>query len=366
MLIGVDVSPAAKEKKTGIEWYCFHVANELAKLDSANQYRFYTKTPVAHQFEKFPSNYTEVVLPDRSFWTHTALAMELKKNPVDVFYSPAHIIPWYRPKKTVGTIHDAGFRHYRKNYSTYQFIHATLNTWTSAIWSDKIIVPAEFIANDIAGLYHLNKQRIEVVPNGFDAGEFENLSAPEIETAKNKFGLTKPYLIFVGRAEVRKNMLRTLQAFFKLVNEKKADIQFLLVGSPGQGFEEIEAYINAQPNADRVVKSGYVSAREKAALMAGSRGLAFPSLYEGFGIPILEGFAAGTPVMTSNITACPEVAGDAAIIVDPFDVGAIARGMETMLFDDAARAALIEKGHRRVRDYSWERTAREAHRLLVA
>ena len=228
-----------------------------------------------------------------------------------------------------------------------------------------MIVPAQFVAEDVTSLYKLKKKNVVVVPNGFDGRVFKSLTSGEIKETLTKFNLTKPYLIFVGRAEVRKNMLRSLQAFFHLVNEKNADIQFLLVGSPGQGFEEIEAYMQSQPGHERVIRSGYVSEREKAALLAGSRGLAFPSLYEGFGIPILEGFAAGIPVLTSNITACPEVAGDAAIIVDPFDVHAIKRGMETMIFNENERRRLIDLGFERVSHYSWERTAREAHAILV-
>jgi glycosyltransferase involved in cell wall biosynthesis len=366
MIIGVDVSPAAKERRTGIEWYCFHVANQLPKLDRGNQYRYFTKTPVSHLFDEFPSNFREVVLPDRSFWTHTALAAELRRNPVDVFYSPAHIIPWRHPARTVGTIHDAGFRHYRKNYSTYQFVHATVNSWTSAVWSKELIVPAEFVANDVAQLYRLDRRKIHVVPNGFDATEFTNPTPGEIAAVTAKFGLGKPFFSYVGRMEIRKNLVRALQAFFEIAAARRGDVQFVIAGSPGVGFEEIDAAITASPWSHLVVRPGYVTSEEKSCLLTGSRGLVFPSLYEGFGIPILEGFAAHTPVLTSNITACPEVAGTAAIIVDPYDMAAIRRGMETMLDDEPERARLIERGNARVRDFSWERTAREALALLLS
>lgn len=364
MLIGVDISPAAKKNRTGIEWYCFHIANELAKLDNANQYRFYTKEPVAHEFARFPSNFTEVVLPKKPFWTHTALAAELKANPVDVFYSPAHIIPWRHPKDTVSTIHDAGFRHYRKNYSLYQFLHATVNSYTSAIWAKTVIVPATFVADDITKLYNLKKQKVVVVPNGFDIGEFAGITPEEIQGCRQTFNLGK-YFIFVGRMEVRKNLIRTLQAFFDFLDETGHDMQFVLVGSPGVGFDEIDTFIKANRHAARVIRSGYVSARQKALLLAGSEALVFPSLYEGFGIPILEGYAAGTPVITSNTTACPEVAGDAGIVIDPLDVDAIKHSMKAVVDDAALRQSLIARGHERVKLYSWEKTARAAHALLL-
>ncbi len=365
MLIGIDISPAAKKNKTGVEWYCYHIANELTKLDATNQYRFYTKTPVAHEFERFPSNFTEVVIPDRSYWTHTSLAMELKNNPVDVFYSPGHIIPWCHPKRTVSTIHDAGFRHYRQNYSPYQYMHAVVNTRLSARWSKTIIVPAQFVADDIATIYNLKGKKISVVHNGFDPKEFQGITASDIESAKIKYGVTKPYFIFVGRMEIRKNIVRALRAFFDLVEKRGEEFQFVLIGSPAVGFEEIDNFIKSQKRADLVIRPGYVSSKEKSSLMSGAKGLVFPTLYEGFGIPILEGFAAGVPVLTSNITSCPEIAGNAAIIIDPHNVDDIRKGMESMLDDEALCKELVAKGYERAKLFSWEIMTRAVHKLLL-
>ncbi len=365
VLIGIDASPAGKDHKTGIEWYCHYIVEELAKLDTANRYRIYTKVPIRQNLAAFPDNFTEVVLPDRSFWTHTALAKELKQNPVDVFYSPGHIIPWRHPRRTISTIHDAGFRHYRKSYSLYQYLHATGNSWSSVKWSSKVIVPSQFVADDIATIYNLKGKQVAVIPNGFDPAEFVGITPEEIAAARAAHNITAPYLIFIGRMDSRKNLLRALQAYFRLVNEEGLTSPFVLIGAPGIGYDEIEAFIAGQKRSDLIVRTGYVDARVKAALLAGSRAMIFPSLYEGFGIPILEGFAAGTPVLTGTLTSCPEVAGDAALLVDPMDVDAIAAGMRSLLSDDALCRSLVARGKERAKLYSWEITTRAVHKLLA-
>ena len=366
MLIGIDVSPATKQTKTGIEWYCYHVARELVRIDSVNQYRFYSKVPLRETFGELPPNIEEVVLPGRRVWTHTALAWELLRRPVDVFYSPSHVIPWWHPKRTVYTNHDVGFRNHRQNYSLYQNIHATVNTRCSIRWSQAIIVPSQFVADDLCEVYKVNRKKMTVIPNGFDPVEFAMLHADEIEIAKAAHNIAGRYFIFVGRMDTRKNLLLTLQAFFDLVENGNNDLNFVIVGAPGVGYEEIDAYIASHKNSHRIIRIGYVDSREKAALLAGSQGLIFASLHEGFGIPILEGFAAGVPALTSNITACPEVAGNAAILVDPLNKEDITRGMASLLNDSLLRNKLICDGHERVKQFGWEQTARMIHNLLTS
>jgi glycosyltransferase involved in cell wall biosynthesis len=271
MLIGIDVSPATKQNKTGIEWYCYYVARELVLVDNINQYRFYSKVPLRETLGELPSNVEEVVLPGRRVWTHTALALELLRRPVNVFYSPSHVIPWWHPKRAVFTIHDAGFRHHRQNYSIYQNIHATVNNRSSARWAQTIIVPTEFVANDICEVYNVKRKNVTVIPNGFDAGEFAMLRPDEIEAAKAAHNITGPYFIFVGRLELRKNLVRTLEAFFDLVENGESELSFVIVGPLGVGHEEIEACIASHKNGHRVIRTGYIDSREKAALLAGSR-----------------------------------------------------------------------------------------------
>jgi glycosyltransferase involved in cell wall biosynthesis len=365
MLIGIDVSPAAKKNKTGVEWYCYHVANELTKIDQENSYRFYTKEPFAQEFASFPDNFKEVVLPGRRFWTHTALAVELMRNPVDVFFSPGHIVPWWHPRRTVSTLHDAGFRHYKDNYSRYQYLHAQVNVYASARWSNPIIVPSDFVSRDVQAFYGLPPEAVLTVPNGFDPSEFENVTAEETAAARAGAGITLPYFIFIGRLEPRKNIKRALEAFFSFIDETGIEMQFVLAGSPAIGADEMTDFINSHKRADLILRPGYVPSRHKAALLGGAEALVFPTLYEGFGIPILEAFAAGTPVITSNVTSCPEIAGDAAVIVDPFDVGAIRKAMQTVTADKALAAGLVEKGKARARQYNWSATARAIHEILT-
>jgi glycosyltransferase involved in cell wall biosynthesis len=362
MLIGVDVSPATKPLKTGIEWYCYHVARELTRIDSANRYRFYSKVPLRETFGNLSPNVEEVVLPGGPIWTHTALAWQLLLRPVDVFYTPSHVVPWWHPKRTIYTIHDVGFRNHRRNYSLWQNVHSTTNTRLSIPWAQTIVVPSEFVADDLCETYKVKRRKVAVVPNGFDPIEFALLRPDEIEAAKAAYGITGRYFVFVGRMDTRKNLLRTAQAFFDL---DARDLSFVLIGAPGIGYEKISTYIASRKDCRRIITAGYVSPREKAALLAGSQGLIFPSLHEGFGIPILEGFAANVPVLTSTVSSCPEVAGGAAVLVNPLSKDDITRGMASLLNDECLRRRLISAGRERMKQFSWEKTASQIHALLT-
>ncbi len=365
MIIGIDASHANQEAKTGVEWYGYCVIRELAAIDRQNDYRLYTKEPLRGDLGQLPANFQEVLLPHRRFWTYTSLARELVRHRVDVFYSPCHILPFCGPGyRAVATIHDAGFRMFKENYSAYDYWHATLGTWLSAGLAQSVIVPSGFVARDVATHYRLRRDRLVVVPNACEAAT-ASVRQEEGAAARRALGIRGRYFVFVGRLEKRKNLLRALAAFFDLARDEPAPIQFVLAGKPGVGYEEIRALIAGDPLRDRVVETGYVSNRLREILLHGAEALVYPSLYEGFGMPILEGFAAGTPVLTSDDTACAEVGGDAAVLVDPRDGTAIRGGMSRLLHEDALREMLVERGRRRVAAFSWRRTASEIHGVLT-
>ena len=182
-----------------------------------------------------------------------------------------------------------------------------------------------------------------------------------------KYGISDRFFIYIGRLEARKNLTRVIEAFADLVQEEGADhLQLVLLGSKAQGYEAIQRTIQSRGVSSRIVAPGYVSKTEKLALLKAARALVFPSLYEGFGVPILEGFAAGTPVITSKTTACPEIAGDAAVLVDPKSVSELKDAMWKLDKDDTLRDHCRAKGLQRCQDFDWERTARSIHSILTS
>lgn len=364
MLIGIDASRANMAQKTGVEWYGYHVICELAKIDQRNRYRLYAWEPLRDELANLPDNFEGIEVPNKRFWPYTALSRELKKSPVERLYIPSHLVPRVHPSETTVTIHDIGFRHFRKNYSWYQYQSLNYGTHLSAKWAKHIVVPSRTVGQDITQTYDV-AGKLSVIPNGYDREMFEGITPERVAEVMQHHRVDDPYLLFIGRLEVRKNVTRIIEAFYRLADSGLFGGQLVLLGNPGVGYEEIRNLIGKQRRPDQVVQPGYVPTEERAALLRGARALVFPSLYEGFGIPILEAFAAGTPVLTSNSGAPVEVAGDAASLVDPVSVEGIHKGMEQLLADESLASELSKKGTERVKGFGWDKTAAQLHQVLT-
>ena len=365
MLIGIDASRANRPEKTGVERYGYELIKQFATLDRVNQYRLYMMDNARDDLRTLPPNFEPVVLPVRRFWTHTSLAKELRRNPVDRLFVPSHQVPWRHPKHTTVTIHDLGFQDYRENYSRYHYLNLSIGTKYSAKWASQVIVPSEAVAADVSRTYDLPLSKLKVIPHGYDRTAYRDLTPERVAGVMQEYGVSDPYLIFVGRLEQRKNVSRVIEAFYRLRDSGLFGGQLVLVGNPGIGYDQIRGLI-AKRDADYVVQTGFVTDQHRAALLAGSRGLVFPSLHEGFGIPILEAFAAGTPVITSQYGAPVEVAGDAALLVDPKRVSEIHQAMEHLLSSPATARKLASAGLLRAKQFSWKKSAQITLEVLTA
>lgn len=365
MLIGIDASRANQNERTGVEWYGYHVISELAKLDSKNRYRLYTWEPLRDGLATLPDNFEEVIVPNRRFWVHTALSWELQRNKVDRLYVPSHVVPLIHPANTTVTIHDLGFRQFKENYSWYHYQHLTYNSKWSARWAKNIIVDSEFVRRDVQDTYGVDPAKLTVIPLGYDRGMFEETTVKSVTDTMAHYRLKDPYLLFIGRLEARKNVARLIEAFYRLTDSGLFGGQLVLAGNPGVGYDEIRTLISKQRKPDQIIQPGYISSESRSALLKGARAFVFPSLYEGFGIPILEAFAAGTPVLTSDRGAPAEVAGDAALLIDPTSVDEIHQGLERLLADQALADRLAAAGLKRSNEYGWDRTAASVHKVLT-
>jgi glycosyltransferase involved in cell wall biosynthesis len=233
--------------------------------------------------------------------------------------------------------------------------------------SAAVIVPSANAKADLLQRHRLDDGRVHVIPHGADP--FEAPGDDEVERVKSGFGIGGPFALFVGGIEPRKNLDALVDAFARV-----GDPEPWLVIAGGrtywapQGTEALRAKVEALPERlrQRVVLTGYVSDDEKRALLAGATALAYPSRYEGFGFPVLEGFSAGVPVLTSSAASLPEVAGDAALLVDPDDVDAIAEGLVRLFGDPDLRERLVAAGRERLATFSWERSAGATAEVLLA
>jgi glycosyltransferase involved in cell wall biosynthesis len=223
--------------------------------------------------------------------------------------------------------------------------------------SAAVIVPSTSARTDLLEAHDLPDERVHVVPHGVDA--WVPPSAAAVSDTVRRYGVRAPYALFVGGIEPRKNLPALLEAFARA----DADVRLVIAGGRVRWFPKAEARLRAAvvalPEAvrERIVLTGYLSEPDKRTLLAGAALLAYPSLYEGFGFPVLEAMAAGVPVLTSDASSLPEIAGDAAVLVDPLDRTAIAEGLRRLLEDEALRERLSAAGLERARAFTWEATA---------
>jgi glycosyltransferase involved in cell wall biosynthesis len=231
-----------------------------------------------------------------------------------------------------------------------------------------IIVPSESTKSDLLEAHGVSPERVHVTPLGVDVAAFAPVDDEVVAATRRRYGIGGPYVLFVGGIEPRKNVEALVRAFAIL----EPGSRLVIAGGPVRWdpkavdrLDEVIAGLAPAARA-RIMRTGYVSDREKVALLTGATVLAYPSLYEGFGFPVLEGFAAGVPVLTSDVSSLPEVAGDAAVTVDPRDEGAIAEGLAQLFGDPDLRAMLSAAGVARAAKFTWESTARRTAAALHA
>jgi glycosyltransferase involved in cell wall biosynthesis len=367
MLIGIDASRANKKHKTGVEWYAYYLIEEFKKLDRENQYFLYTDKPLEGALGILPPNFKEKVLKWwlPKFWTLGRLSWEmLFGEKPDVLFVPAHTLPLINPRRSVVTIHDIGFERSPEFYKWPDIVYHRFAIKVIKHAAEKIITVSEFSKREIIDVYKIPAEKIVAIPIGFSPLEL-NIKNVRNEIRKMLSGEIK-FALFIGRLEEKKNVWRMVEAFAKVkIKNPAIPLKLVLAGKPGFGYEKILDAIEKNNLQNDVLLLGWVNSDEMSFLYRNAAVLLFTTLYEGFGIPPLEAMSVGCPVVCSNTTSLPEVVGNAALLVDPLNIDAIADRLTTVLFDDAQGVELIYRGHERVKQFSWGKCARETLRVLV-
>ena len=290
------------------------------------------------------------------------LAVAARRLALDVIHDPVGVSPftlgrWAGAFKRVVTIHDAIAFRYPEGYSwSNNFLHrryvpATLRN------VDQVITVSENSRADLHHFLGLDEARVSVVPNAAGTA-YQPLQSDVAASVAQRYGLRPPYVLHVGTTQARKN-IEGLLAAFEALSARLPGHQLALVGPDRLAHDSLRDRIDARGLMDHVRIVGPVPEEDLPALYSGASLFAFPSLFEGFGLPVLEAMACGTPVVASNTTSLPEVAGSAAMLVDPRDTHALAQAMYRVLTERSLRDSLRELGLRRARSFTWERTSRE-------
>jgi glycosyltransferase involved in cell wall biosynthesis len=353
MLIGIDASRAVTGQRTGTEAYAYFLIRALIPLTAelGHTLRLYFNQPPAADLFPDASHVEQVVIPLTRLWTHIRLAAELQRRPPDIFFTPAHVIPLKYDGQATATIHDLGYHHFPEAHPKRQLAYLKWSTRHNGRRAHHVFADSQTTKDDLIRFDGLPPDKIEVVYPGVDP-ELARVEDEERLTAvQQKYHLTPPYLLYIGTIQPRKNLVRLIQAYA----QSGVSYQLVLAGKKGWLSRSIlEEITNYQLP---ITVTGYVADEDKAAVISGATAVLYPSLYEGFGFPILEAQACGVPVLAANTSSCPEVAGGAALLVDPLDLGAIAAGIQRLVADEELRRILVGQGYENVQKFNWTETA---------
>lgn len=357
-LIGIDASRAVLSNKRGVEYYGWYIIKELLALDRTNHYRLYAPYLPTDSLGDYP-NVEWKIIPAKRLWSQVHLAKEVRTNRPDVLFVPSHVVPLFANVKSVVTIHDTAYKYFPQSYSRLARQYLDFSTNVSAQKARKVLVPSHSTKNDLVKFYKTNPHKIIVTPEGYNQEVYNDhinyQSSP----------INAPYIFFVGRIEVRKNVELLIDAFVLLAKESKPTV-LVLAGKPGYGYATIVQKIKSLPDSiqSRIILPGYFPMYDTARYLKYASVFAFPSQYEGFGIPVLEAMAMGTPVVCSNASSLPEVAGDAAVLLPPENPLRWAAAMSRILHQPEVANDLRQKGFAQAKKFSWQQAAKETLEVL--
>jgi glycosyltransferase involved in cell wall biosynthesis len=352
--IGIDASRSTVARRTGTESYAFNLIRAMLRMGATHRFTLYFRDAPAPDLLGRNTHATHKVMPVLRLWTHLRLSWELLITPhkPDALFVPAHVLPLIHPLPSVVTIHDLGYRYFPEAHPFGQRLYLDWSTRFSARAATRVIADSQATAHDLGRFYNIPADKITVVYPGRD----ESLTRVDPASVCAKYQLPENYLLHVGTLQPRKNLIRLMEA----ISGQRSAVSLVLAGRAGW----LSAPIMTLAKARGVRVLDYVPDEDLAGLYSGAAAFVFPSLYEGFGFPVLEALACGVPVICSNTSSLPEVAGAAAVLVDPLDTHAISAAINRVLADADLRAILIRRGYEQIQKFSWEKAARETLTVL--
>jgi glycosyltransferase involved in cell wall biosynthesis len=359
---------ARKLRDYGIGTYVRNLLRQLGRQDQAHEYIAFCRDQDCETIEECGPRFRPVVesAGAYSIAEQFALPLDLRREAVDLFHAPHYVLPPLTPCRSVVTIHDCihlRFPQYLPSKVGYAYARAQM--WMATHKAARVMTVSEASKRDILRYFRVPESRIDVIYNAIDERFWLEPDADEIARVRERYRLTGPFVLYAGNIKPHKNLERLIEAFTLMRQHSPGlkDVQLLIIGDEISKYASLRRAVHRYKLHKHVRFFGFVSDQTLAALYRLADVFVFPSLYEGFGLPPLEAMASGTPVIASNVSSLPEVVGDAALMIDPYEPGAIADAMRQVLTDSALRADLRSRGLARAREFSWERSIKRVREI---
>lgn len=370
MRIAVNTRLLLKGKLEGIGWFTYQTLIHMVRQHPEHEFYFFFDRPYDPQFV-FAPNVTPVVVHPQArhpvlfyLWFEWSIPFMLRKYKIDLFLSPDGYMSLSTKVPTCLVIHDLAFEHYPEHFVLSHKLYWRHYSPLFARKAKRIATVSTFSKDDIAARYGILPQNIDVVYNGAHE-EYVPLTPTKREEVKNKYAEGCEYFVFAGALHPRKNIVNLLKAFVAFKKRQRTNMKLVIAGRPAWKYEEVEEMRLTMPYKDDVKWVGYMNVDELSDVIGGAYALLYASLFEGFGIPILEALQCDVPAIVSNTSSMPEVAGDAALLVDPTDPEDIATKMHTLYKDETLRKQLVANARVQVKKFSWQSSSEKLWNCMM-
>jgi glycosyltransferase involved in cell wall biosynthesis len=357
---------ARKMRDYGIGTYVRNLLRYLARIDKNTEYVLFCRADDCATIEESGENFRAVpeLARQYSIKEQLRIPLDLRREKIDLFHAPHYVLPALIPCKAVVTIHDCIHLRFPQYLpSRLGYAYARTSMWIATHRSTRVLTVSEASKRDILKYFHVPQHKIDVIYNGIDERFGETPSADEVLRVRERYQLNDPFVLYAGNIKPHKNLERLIEAFHLLRRNGHETVKLLIIGDEISKYATLRRAVHKYKLHKHVRFFGFVPDKTLAVLYRLARVFVFPSLYEGFGLPPLEAMASGTPVITSNVSSLPEVVGEAALLIDPYEPAAIAQAMHRVLTEPSLREDLRRRGLLRVKDFSWERSIRRVHEI---
>lgn len=366
MRIAVHGSHLCQEREDGNQTYILNLFRSIGEIGKDNQYTFYYNKPSNKKVEA--PNFEHKVQQAPFMWTQRVFPFLLRRDRPDVLFMPIQMLPFLKAKnqKSVVTIHDLAFLLYPETFPAKDAFLHKLYVREAITKADHLIAITEATKQDIIKFYKINPDKITVVYHGVDKDRFRLMQEGEenlVADVKSKYNITKPYILYIGNVQPRKNIQGLIKAYQKLRKTTDHNYQLVIAGAKAWLVEDVMKEIGDDYRED-IIFTGRFEDAELSPLLWGADLFVLPSFYEGFGLPILEAMACGVPTVVSNTPSLVEVGGEASLSFDPHNIDDMAKVLDNIISHPDLRQTIRAKGLERVDEFSWDRCAKETIQVI--